>query len=225
MKHPLILCSLIVALPFLGFADESEEGFVSLFNGKDLTDWESVEGAWAVEDGAIVCTGKHKTKNWIIWRGGETKDFELRLEFQYVSGNSGVQVRSKELPEFMVQGYQVEVAAQNKMGLWHHSLSPEPYRSHLATAGQKGVITADGTKTQEQVDPAEEVQKAFKEGEWNEMTIIAKGSTLTQKVNGVTLAVLVDEDAKYAMASGVLAFQDHGKGTVAKFRNVRLKTL
>ena len=55
------------------------------------------------------------------------------------------------------------------------------------------------------------------------MVIIAEGTKLVQTINGVVFAELVDEDAKYAAESGVLAFQDHGKGTVVEFKDIRLK--
>lgn len=204
----------------------ADDGFQSLFNGKDLTGWEGPDGAWTVADGAIKCTGrKDGGRNWLIWRGGEVEDFELRLKVRFTSGNSGVQVRSEERDDFQVSGYQVEVASSDKMGLWHHSLSPEKYRSHLATAGQKGAISESGDKTAEEFGDPAAVQAAFKDGKWNDMTIIARGTQLVQIVNGVVLAELVDLDAKYARRTGVLAFQDHGKGTVAEFKDIYLKRL
>ena len=226
LKHSwlLVICALTLLSLSLACADDSESGFVSLFNGQDLSGWEGQNDAWIVAGGAIKCTGKKDgERNWIVWRGGELADFELRLKFRFTSGNSGVQVRSKDEGEFQVRGYQVEIAAADKMGLWHHSLSPEPYRSHLATAGQKGRVSADGSKTHEQVAEAAEIQKSCKDGEWNDLIIIAEGSKLVQIINGVVFAELVDEDAKYAAKSGVLAFQDHGKGTTAEFKDIRLK--
>jgi len=92
-----------------------QQGFACLFNGKDLTGWEGRPEAWEVQDGAIWCTGKEATRNWLIWRGGQPRDVELRLQFKYVKGNSGVQVRSKEIKPFLVRGYQVEVAAADVM--------------------------------------------------------------------------------------------------------------
>jgi hypothetical protein len=161
----------------------------------------------------------------LIWRGGEPKDFELRLKFKYAQGNSGVQVRSKEIEPFMVRGYQVEVAAQNKMGLWHHSISPAKYRSHLATAGQKVRIAADGSKTVEQVAKPEEVQAAYRQDDWNELIVVGKGPRLTQTINGILFADLTDEDAEYATPAGVVALQDHGRGTIAGFKDIWLKVL
>ena len=204
-------------------ADLAERGFVCLFNGKDLTGWEGRPGAWAEKDGAIWCTGKEASRNWLIWRGGKLQDFELRLKFKYVKGNSGVQVRSKEIEPFMVRGYQVEVAAQEKMGLWHHSISPAKHRSHLATAGQRVRITADGSKAVEQVAQPKEVQAAYRQDDWNELIVVGKGTRLIQKINGVVFADLTDEDAQYATQTGLLAFQDHGRGTTVAFKDIWLK--
>jgi hypothetical protein len=202
--------------------DLAKQGFVCLFNGKDLTGWEGRPGAWEVRDGAIWCTGKEASRNWLIWRGGELRDFELRLKFKYVKGNSGVQVRSKEIKPFMVRGYQVEVAAQDKMGLWHHSISPAKHRSHLATAGQRVRIAADGSKTVEQVAEPAKVQDAYRQEDWNELVVVGKGTRLIQKINGVVFADLTDEDTEYAMSSGLLAFQDHGRGTIVGFKDIWL---
>src|SRR5262245_24667606 len=56
MKHPLILllsltCSVVFA----------EDGFVPMFNGRDLSGWVNANCApetWGVKDGVITCTGK-----------------------------------------------------------------------------------------------------------------------------------------------------------------------
>ena len=74
----------------------------------------------------------------------------LRLDFQYEAGNSGVQVRSDDLGDHQVYGYQVEIAAQNKMGLWHHSLLAKDDPAHearffMATAtGDDGELGGSG---------------------------------------------------------------------------------
>ena len=176
-------------------------------------------------DGAIQSTGGQTKKNWLIWRGGELRDFELRLSFKFTKGNSGVQVRSKEIEKWQVRGYQVEIADATKMGLWHHSLSPEKYRSHLATAGQRVHIGADGKKKIEQLAEPAKVQSVCRDNDWNELVVRAVGSRLVQKINGVVFAELVDEDAKHAARSGLLALQDHGKGCIAAFKDISIKHL
>ncbi len=203
-----------------------EAGFVRLFNGKDLSGWEGDLQVWSVKDGAIRCQSPEKgSRNWLVWRGGTLEDFELRLRFRFSAGNSGVQVRSKEVEKCMVRGYQVEVAPKEKMGLWHHSLSPAKERSHLATAGQKVVIAPDGKKTITTFGEPEQVQAAFKENQWNDLVVTARGPRLVQIINGVVFVELTDREKQYAARSGVLAFQDHGHGTVVEFKDIRLKTL
>ncbi len=225
MKRRFLLLAALIS-PLLFAQDEA--GFISIFNGKDLSEWDGTPGAWKVKDGAIVCTGqKEGGKNWLIWKGGEPADFELKLEFKFSNGNSGVQVRSHRLDDkpYHVQGYQVEIAKHNVMGLWHHSLSPEKYRSHLALAGEHTTYAADGKKTITTLGDGEALKATCKDDEWNELRIIAKGSSLTQIINGKVFSILTDEDKKYAMQKGLIALQDHGKGTVAAFRNIRLKGL
>ncbi|MDH3583255.1 MAG: sulfatase-like hydrolase/transferase [Phycisphaerae bacterium] len=211
-------------------AEQGEDGFRSIFNGEILDKWDHRKGAWEIVDGAISCTGVEKTRNWIIWRGGTPSDFVLRLDFKYEAGNSGVQVRSDDQGDHQVFGYQVEIAAQDKMGLWHHSLLPkdDPAREarHLmATAGQEVAITAEGNKSVKQVAAAEKIVAHFKQDGWNSMEIIAVGNTLTQKINGVVFSKVSDDDKRMSRRKGVIALQDHGKGCKVAFQNIRLKEL
>ena len=148
-----------------------EKGFTSIFNGKDLTGWEGMPGMWTVKDGAI--TPKESTiNNWVFWRGGQPADFELRLSFRYHSGNSGVQVRTIEFEPFQSRGYQVEVAPQYKMGLWHHSKAPEKYRSKLALAGEETIYAKDGTKSIKKVADPGKVKSAYQEDGWNDLVVV-----------------------------------------------------
>ena len=124
---------------------------LNLFNGKSFDGWDSKPGAWEVRDGEIWCTGESKGKNWLIWRGGEPSDFVLRLEFRWDKGNSGVQVRSDDLGEWQIFGYQVEIARREVMGLWHHSLIARDHpkreaRFLMSTAGERAIIGEDGTR-------------------------------------------------------------------------------
>ena len=207
-----------------------ETGFTPIFDGKSLSQWDHRKGAWEVVDNAISCTGTEKTRNWIIWRGGTPSDFVLRLDFKYEAGNSGVQIRSDDLGDHQVFGYQVEVAPQKKMGLWHHSLLPKAHptrkvRHLMATAGQEVTITADGKKSVKQIDDAEKIVGYCKQDDWNSMEIIAVGKTLTQIINGVVFSKVNDEDKRMSRRKGVIALQDHGKGCKVSFRNIRLQEL
>ena len=207
-----------------------EPGFIKLFNGKDLTGWDGQPGSWTVEAGVIQCTGKADARNWLIWRGFGAADFELRLDFRFRKGNSGVQVRSSDLGDWQVRGYQVEVSPPEGMGLWHHSLmSPDieiqNTRKHLATAGQRVTIAEDGQKEVEQFEKAKTIQSHYKEGEWNTMRVIVQGNRLIQIINGLVFSDVIDDQAGFSSDTGVIAFQDHGKGADVAFRNIRIKIL
>lgn len=232
--YRVLLISLFVAIPVAGQAQAAsnhtsdEPGFVSLFNGKNLDGWDAKPGAWEVRDGEIWCTGASIGKNWLIWRGGEPSDFVLRLEFRWDKGNSGVQVRSDDLGDWQVFGYQVEVARRKVMGLWHHSLIKKDHpkreaRFLMTTAGEEAVINEQGERENTKVAAAETIQAHYREHEWNSLEIVAKGERLMQRINGVHFATVVDRDVKMSRDKGFIAFQDHGKGCTVAFRNIRLK--
>jgi hypothetical protein len=199
--------------------------FTLIFNGHDLSGWDGQPGSWKVEDGRIVCTGASKGKNWLIWRGEKMGDMEFKLNFRFHKGNSGVQIRSQDLGDWQVRGYQVEVAAHDKMGLWHHSLREADYRSHLAEAGEKAHFSAAGKKTVQRFANAKTLQSLCKDGKFNDMHIIAKGSHLVQKINGVVFAELTDEDRKYSRRSGLIALQDHGRNCKVEFKDIFVRSL
>lgn len=208
----------------------TEAGFTSLFNGRDLTGWDSKPGAWEVRDGEIWCTGASKEKNWLIWRKDQPADFVLRLDFRWEKGNSGVQVRSDDQGKWQVYGYQVEVAKRDVMGLWHHSLLPKDHpkkkeRHLMSLAGEEVLLSESGEKSARQVADAEKIKAHYHEHEWNTMEIIAQGDTITQKINGVVFSVVTDHDQEMKRDKGFIAFQDHGKGCSVAFRNIRLKLL
>ena len=209
-------------------AQAQETGFTPIFNGGDLAGWDGKPDCWEVRDGEIWCTGKAKEKNWLIWRGSEPANFTLRLEFRWDKGNSGVQVRSADLGSWQIFGYQAEVAEQEKMGLWHHSLLDKAHpkkdtRQYMSTAGQENTLAPDGTKTVKQVADAKGVQAHYAEHAWNTMEIIAKGPKLVQKINGVVFTTITDHDTEMSRRKGWIALQDHGKGCVVAFRNLRIK--
>jgi hypothetical protein len=183
-----------------------------------------------VHDGEIWCTGQADEKNWLIWRGQQPSNFVLRLEFRWDKGNSGVQVRSDDLGNWMVHGYQVEVAKQSVMGLWHHSLLDKDHprkqvRHLMATAGQQVVLGSDGSKIVDQVGNADSLKQRFSEHTWNTMEIVAEGDTLIQRINGVVFSQVTDRDKEMRRRKGFIALQDHGKGCKVAFRNIRLRVL
>ena len=230
MNQPFKLTFLLIALMTWQASAQEKSDFLPIFNGKDLHGWDAKPDCWEVRDGEIWCTGKAQKKNWLIYREKQPSNFEIRLEFRWDNVNTGVQVRSDDLGDWQVCGYQIEVATREKMGLWHHSLldgkHPKKKTRHLmATAGQHVSIATDGTKSVQQVEAPEKIKEHFNDHEWNTLEVIAKGDTLIQKINGVTFSTITDSDAEMSRKKGWIAFQDHGKGCIAAFRKIQLRIL
>ncbi|MBE7179554.1 MAG: DUF1080 domain-containing protein, partial [Mucilaginibacter polytrichastri] len=83
---------------------KNKDGYVSIFDGKTLNGWDGDSNYWRVEDGCL--TGEItpdkllKTNSFIIWKGGEPADFELKGEFKITqAGNSGINYRSDQLTD------------------------------------------------------------------------------------------------------------------------------
>src|SRR5438552_3544730 len=121
------------------------DGFIAIFNGKDLTWWEGLEGFWSVKDGAITA---HETKEtskqtFLVFKGANVSDFELRIKYKFVTpdGNSGIQFRSKLLDPktFRVGGYQADFDAK---GGYDGSVYDE-----ASVAGGRGTMSNRGEKT------------------------------------------------------------------------------
>src|SRR3954471_20415542 len=94
----------------------TEAGFVTLFDGKTLAGWDGDPRLWSVEDGAITgrTTAEKTTKQntFLIWRGGEPEDFELRLKCRIRGNNSGIQYRSTDEGNWVVRGYQCDLGTE-----------------------------------------------------------------------------------------------------------------
>jgi len=207
---------------------EKSDGFVSIFNGKDLTGWDGNTKFWSVEDGAITGqTSKDnplKRNTFIIWRGGQVGDFELRLKFRYQGGNTGIQYRSKDKGDWVVNGYQADFDASKQ---WAGSLYEEGGRGVLCEVGQKVVIEPDGKKTiAGKTDDPKEIRANVKEDDWNEYVIIAKGNHLIHQINGKTTADVTDNQESKRAMEGILAFQIHvGPPMKVQFKDIQLKEL
>jgi|GEM_PF-284743 len=210
--------------------DWLQQGFAPLFNGKDLAGWEGDPRFWSARDGAIrgETTAEKVAPNntFLIWRGGTLKDFVLKLKFRIQNGNSGVQYRSKDMGNWRVSGYQAEVEnAPGKVGF----LYDEAARGWLVNVGDTMTITEDGTKqvTGKTADKDALIKAGYyRDKDWNEYTITARGRHLVQQLNGHTTMELTDLDAKGFRPEGILALQIHaGPPMVVEFKEIQLKTL
>jgi len=203
-----------------------EKGFVSMFNGKDLSEWEGKPGAWRVENGSIV--GQSTEENpcekthYIYWRGGEPGDFIMRAKIKLTGGNSGIQFRSEKRPDFDTFGYQADFDAEMQYTgcLYQHKRGP------VSTRGERITISEKGKKEVETFATAEELANKVDLSDWNEYEIVAKGSKVTLLINGELMSQVDDHDAEQACHQGIIALQMHkGPPMQVEFKDLRIKMI
>jgi hypothetical protein len=232
MKAAVALLSVLFVLGSMAHGQEinapkNDKGEYVLFNGKDLSGWDGNPKFWSVQDGAITgkTTKEEPTKGntFLIWKGGKLKDFELRVMWRLENHNSGIQYRSKDRGNWVVNGYQADIADNQFLGI----LYEEGGRGILANVGEK-VTLPEGGKPQKtgSVGDKDEIKKGVDHKKWNEYVIICKGNQLTQKLNGKTTIELTDDDPQKRAMEGILALQLHaGPPMVVQFKEVTLKVL
>lgn len=233
MRHPfathllracfscILFSSFIFQLP--SFA---QDGFRPLFNGKDLTGWDGNPELWTVENDCITgkTTGPEQLgyNQFLIWRGGVVKNFELHVKVKQSGNNTGVQYRSRELPEngkWSVGGYQCDIhpSAPNNAMVYE-----EKARGIIVQNGQSVVIDPQGAKWL----VAERDPVKVDIAEWHDYTIIAQGNHLVHKIDGQVTIDLIDHDGKARSLEGILAFQIHrGPAMNVQIKEVMLKEL
>jgi hypothetical protein len=214
-------------MPTSGADDET--GFESIFDGKTLDGWEGDPKYWRVEDGCLVGEvtpdAVLEQNTFIIWRGGTTGDFELKLDVRITAaGNSGINYRSVPFPPnpFALKGYQADIDGANKYTGQNYE---EKGRTFLALRGDVGRIDPDGkARIIGSVGDKDELAKAIKTEDWNSFHLIACGNVMTHMVNGRVMSIVIDDDAKNRKVEGLLGVQVHvGPPMKVEYRSIRLK--
>jgi hypothetical protein len=197
-----------------------EEGFTSLFNGKDLTGWiygkrgngENKSGVgYQVADGAIYCTVKDGGN---FYTEKEYGDFTLRFEFKLTeNANNGIGIRAPLEGDSAYVGMEIQVLDDS--GSQYKNLRPEQYHGSIydCFACKRGS------------------QKPV--GEWNTEEITAKGRQVTVTLNGTVIVDAnlddIKDEAKLKKHPGLANKKGHigflGHGARVEFRNLRVKEL
>src|SRR6266545_5764863 len=202
-----------------------DDGFVPLFNGRDLTGWVNANCApetWSVRDGMIHCTG-HPTG--ALRTSRQYENFILEVEWRHLSsgGNSGVfiwgtPIAAPGVP--FLRGIEVQVLDQGYAEQYEKQTGKKPdwftthgdvFPIHGATMKPFGRYNGDRSF------PSEERSKGSPE--WNHYRIIGSNGVLRLHVNGKEVSG--GEDCNYR--KGYLALES--EGAPVEFRNIRIKEL
>lgn len=228
---------------------QETDGFVQIFDGKTLTDWDGDPKYWSVENGNL--TGRVtpetllKSNTFIIWQGGQPDDFELKLEVRIAeSGNSGINYRSEPIDTvpYALRGYQADIDGKNRYTGQNYE---EKKRATLAYRGEKvnintqpnadvkGSLRANVKKNCWQsrevvgsLGQSDSLKTKIKSEDWNEIHLIIQGSRLQHYVNGILMSDVTDNDSINRKQKGYLGVQVHvGPPMKVEYRNIRLKEL
>lgn len=197
-------------------------GWVTLFDGKKLSGWQSGPRMWVVENGTLALKDRTDTKmrneNY-LWTADQYGDFVLDLEYKVPAdhANSGVFIRTENPADPVQTGMEIQV-------------------SNAPAGGSAGKGAVGGI-----YDLVAPVKLVHKPGEWNHYTITARGSRITVELNGVKTAE-ADLDRwtearknpdgspnkfrrplKEFARKGYIGLQDHG--SPVWYRNIRVRSL
>jgi len=210
-----------------------ESGFKPIFNGQSLEGWDCDPDFWRVEGGVMIGETKpdHQPKQNIfcIWKGGEPADFEFKAQYRLTgtNGNSGIQYRSIERPDiakWVMQGYQADIDLKQ---MFTGQIYEERARGFLAMRGQISYVsTGNKPGSIGQVGDGDQLKSFIKDNDWNEIHIIARGSTLVQLINGHVMSALIDDDTAGRKMKGEIGIQCHLLPNAAmkmEVKNIRLK--
>ena len=217
---PLVAFSLCLTTLVAAWSPDDEEGFVSLFNGKDLTGWrygkrgdgENKSGkGYQAADSVVFCT---KEDGGNLYTEKEYGDFTFRFEFKLEpNANNGIGIRAPLEGDSAYAGMEIQVLDDS--GSQYTNLRPVQYHGSIydVVAAKRGF------------------QKPV--GEWNTEEIHAKGRQIKVTLNGTVIVDAnlddVKDDAVLKKHPGLARTKGHvgflGHGARVEFRKLRIKEL
>ena len=215
MKFTLFLSAAILLFSYTaeaGHPEKNAKGFVTIYDGSDLSQLET-EGNWKIqEDGSLFLEPREGEEGWkryhhYLWLKDNYGDFVFDFEYKHAAGgNSGLYFRVADKADPVTTGFEVQIMdstgkADAEMG--HHDLG--------------GIIKTKGASKNMSKAP----------NEWNRMTVTMKGNHLTVVLNGETIQDFdlssVKKSGIELVEEGLISIQDHGLPFWV--RNIQLKRL
>lgn len=215
---PLIIALLTVLSGGLesSYGQKDKNGFVDLFNGKDLSGWYNVNGApetWSVKDGMIHCTGKPICT---LRTERQYENFVLELEWRHLKpkGNAGVFLWSSEVAargQPFLRAIEVQVLENAYGNTKTHTTHGDIFPIHGST------MKPHGAHLGQRSFPSE--NRSRDSPEWNHYRIECNDGVVRLQVNGKE----VSGGSECNWRKGYLALES--EGSPVEFRNLRIKEL
>jgi hypothetical protein len=245
---PILLGIVGVALAVAGATPRAQgdppAGFVSIFNGKDLTGWKIPEGDnghWKVVDGVIdYDAGSESPKDKNLWTAKSYKNFVARVDWRiketpYISNNMRIvmpdghdKLDAKGQPIKITapdsdSGFLLRGTSKAQLNIWCWPVGSGEMYGYRTDEKMPAAIKAAATP---KVNADNDI------GQWNTFEVTVQGSTVTLMLNG---KLVIDKITLPDLpADGPLGLQHHGgvkDGTytgipaLVQFRNIYVKEL
>lgn len=206
-----MLLRLLAVLITLAPLAAARDGWTSLFNGRDLTGWKVSDnpGTFTVKDGAIVAHGPRSHCFYVgDFANHSFRNFELMVDVMTLPGSNGGIYIDTEFQDhgWPAKGFEVQV---------NNSFTKDPRKTGSLYAVKD--VTTD----------------LVKDNQWFTEDIVAKGNTITVKVNGKQVVQwtqppdwngLPDAPGR-RIGAGTIALQGHDPGSTVYYKNIRIRLL
>lgn len=213
------------------------EGFVPIFNGRNLNGWEKrpadSPSTWNVVDGVIRGEGKEDRQVFLVYSGDDKlKDFELKFEYKMVTnGNTGVELRARPdvTGQRLFEGYHADLGhvgiGDHILGAWDFHFGKAQRDEPACVRGTDLTIEADGRLTVREIEDAVQLSD-IDAHDWNRVHVIAQNNRFEFFINGKPASKFTDKFESYRLdQGGSLALQIHDDEMIVEFREIYLKRL
>lgn len=193
------------------YAKADADGWVSLFNGKDLTGWRAIPPEqWRAESGVIRGSGKDA---FLVTELGDFEDFHLLAEYRInANGDSGIQFRlPPPQPNPSARGGYSVAGLEAEIGVRPNS---DAQTGALSVKGPYRVLV-------------EATSPPHAENEWARLELVAQGDRIQIRVNGKLLTDYIDKDRKFQRGHIALCSWENDSTikTAVEFRKIEIRKL
>ncbi|MEM7474448.1 MAG: DUF1080 domain-containing protein [Planctomycetota bacterium] len=209
MPRLLLTLACFVLLVSPSLAQEKDEGWIELFNGKDLKGWKVTKEnpeSWKVEDGQLVCNGP-RAHLFYVGQDKAFTDFHFKAEVKTTKGSNS--------------------------GIYFHTRYQESGWPKYGFECQVNVTHTDKKKSSGLYSVRDVADPGIKDDEWYMQEIIVKGKNIKLKINGKTMVDYTEPEGQKASSDafvrlidkGTFALQAHDPQSVVYFKNLKVKRL
>jgi hypothetical protein len=210
----LILATLLTAPGFLDGKEADDDGWATLFNGKDFDGWKfhfgkdttANDGTFTIKDGILICSGK---PSGYMYTAKSYRAFTLQFEcaFKRPEGlKSDADFRGNS-------GCLIHIGETNALGVWPRSIEVQGMNR------QMGLIlpiprNLKCTKTYDKEALAKVIKPV---GQFNKVEIKVKGGDMTISINGAVISTV----GACELIEGPIGLQSEGAET--QWKNIRIR--